>query len=126
MFTFADAVPFLSLLFALVVLWLVLRVPLDPAEDELDNLAGRSPHGLPPLTPRECEAIFAEAEQAAQDAVTSPAVLRSNPYPSGTRAAILWQTHYEITHMKLAREERSREARQARQALLSKVARHSR
>ena len=59
----------------------------------------RSRPGLPPLDPEQSLAVIREAEQSAIRTALGTRSVETNPYPSGTRAHILWETQYHSVLM---------------------------
>lgn len=63
----------------------------EPAENDAP--------GLPPIADEQSRHVMREAEQAAIRTALGASVADVNPYPRGTRAHILWETHYHSVLM---------------------------
>jgi hypothetical protein len=55
--------------------------------------------GLPPLDPRESNAVMHDAEKAAIRVALGDKTPAPNPHPRGTRANIIWDTHFHSVLM---------------------------
>ena len=59
----------------------------------------RDAPGLPPIANEQSRQVMREAEQSAIRTALGASVADVNPYPRGTRAYILWETHYHSVLM---------------------------
>ena len=81
-----------------LLLAVALAVLLRPGKRVNEPLEEDTP-GLPPIANDQSRHVTREAEQSAIRTALGAAVVDVNPYPKGTRAHILWETHYHSVLM---------------------------
>lgn len=59
----------------------------------------RDTPGLPPIANEQSRLVMRQAEQSAIRTALGASSADLNPYPKGTRAHILWETHYHSVLM---------------------------